>query len=138
MADKLLGVHPDLQMAVPKIQQAMAVLGREMRPTDGARTQEQQYQIWRQGRQIPGPFATAQKPLGSTVTNADGVVKKSNHQIKSDGFGHAVDMTFWVDGAPSWADDLPWELYGCMAEALGLKWGGRWRVPDKPHIELVG
>lgn len=142
MSSKLDGVHPDLQQRVPKIIQAMAVLGFEMRVTDGVRTQEQQYQLWRQGRQIPGPFATPERPLGSTVTALDGVAKKSNHQPVG-GFGRAVDMTFWVNGVPSWADDLPWRCFGECAKALGLKWGGDWKdkqgrpKPDNPHIELT-
>ena len=127
MADKLLGVHPDLQIAVPKIVAALAALGFEMRVTNGLRTLAEQQALFALGRTQPGRI----------VTRADGVRHPSNHQAKPDGFGHAVDMTFWVDGAPSWADDLPWRLYGEMAKALGLKWGGDWGVPDKPHIEMA-
>lgn len=126
MSDKLSGVHPELQVAVPKIIAAMAALGFEMRVTDGLRTLEQQQELFALGRTKPGRI----------VTRADGVRNPSNHQAKEDGLGHAVDMTFWIDGAPSWADDLQWRLYGEMAKALGLKWGGFWTHPDKPHIEM--
>jgi peptidoglycan L-alanyl-D-glutamate endopeptidase CwlK len=126
MPNKLLGVHPDLQTRVPQILSAMAVLGFEMRVTDGLRTLEQQQELYALGRSKPGHI----------VTNADGVVHPSNHQQKTDGFGHAVDCTFWVEGEPSWAEDLPWRCYGECAKALGLKWGGDWGKPDKPHIEL--
>jgi len=126
MPDKLLGVHPDLQEKVHRILDAMTVLGLEMRVTDGLRTIEQQQALYALGRSKPGKI----------VTNADGVVHRSNHQVHADDFGHAVDCTFWVDGTPSWAEDLQWRLYGEMAKALGLKWGGDWSKPDKPHIEL--
>jgi peptidoglycan L-alanyl-D-glutamate endopeptidase CwlK len=133
--DKLQGVHPDLQVRVPKIIQAMAVLGYEMRVTDGVRTQDEQQELYAQGRTTPGPDVSFKRPLGRTVTNADGLSRRSNHQPVQ-GFGKAVDCTFWIGGIPSWADDLPWELYGAMAKALGLKWGGDWKSPDRPHIEL--
>lgn len=29
---------------------------------------------------------------GKKVTNCDGYIKKSNHQAKADGYGHAVDI----------------------------------------------
>jgi hypothetical protein len=32
--------------------------------------------------------------------------------------------------------DGPWERWGGLAEAAGLVWGGRWRRPDRPHVEL--
>lgn len=126
MADKLLGVHPDLQAKVAQILAAMQALGLEMRVTDGLRTLAQQQALFALGRTKPG----------SIVTRADGVRRPSNHQAKTDGVGHAVDMTFWVDDEPSWAEGLPWRLYGEMATALDLKWGGFWSIPDKPHIEL--
>jgi hypothetical protein len=46
-------------------------------------------------------------------------------------------MTFWIEGRPSWADDLPWRLYAEMAKALGLKAGADWPSPDNPHIEMA-
>lgn len=125
--DKLAGVHPDLQARVPQIISAMAVLGFEMRVTDGLRTLAQQQELFALGRTKPGRI----------VTRADGIRNPSNHQAKPDGFGHAVDLTFWVEGTPSWAEDLPWRLYGEMAKALDLKWGGDWSIPDKPHIETA-
>lgn len=126
MADKLQGVHPDLQMKVAKIIAAMAALGFEMRVTDGLRSLSEQQALYALGRTKPGRI----------VTRADGIRNPSNHQAKADGFGYAVDLTFWIDGEPSWAEDLHWRLYGEMAKALGLGWGGFWGKPDKPHIEM--
>lgn len=123
---KLHGVHPRLVAAVQRIQYAMAELGHSMFVTDGVRTLEQQMALYAQGRSAPGKI----------VTNADGWRTKSNHQVKADGYGHAVDMCFLLDGKPSWADDHPWDLYGLMAKTLGLSWGGDWKKPDRPHIEL--
>jgi peptidoglycan L-alanyl-D-glutamate endopeptidase CwlK len=128
VTDKLIGLHPRLIAAVTRITDAMAALGFHMIVTDGWRTVEQQAALYAKGRTAPGKI----------VTNADGELKRSNHQAHADGFGHAADMTF-LDGhgQPTWADDLPWRLYGEMAKSQGLVWGGEWKsITDRPHIEL--
>jgi peptidoglycan L-alanyl-D-glutamate endopeptidase CwlK len=124
--DKLQGVHPRLIEAAKKIIFAGHELGYDLIVTDGLRTTEQQVRLYAQGRTSPGKI----------VTFCDGVRKKSNHQAKPDGFGHAVDMCFRINGQPSWDDSLPWRLLGEMAKATGCKWGGDWETPDRPHIEL--
>lgn len=125
--NKLEGVHPQLARAVARILVAMAELGFPMLITDGVRSTEEQQALYAKGRTAPGP----------KVTNADGVRVKSNHQPKADGYGHAIDCCFLVDGKPSWDATLPWRLYGEAAKALGLTWGGEWKsLVDKPHIEL--
>src|SRR5690349_6606200 len=127
-SSKLSGVHPDLVAKADQIQRAMDVLGFPMVVTAGRRTAAEQAALFAQGRTKPGPNVRPGHPLGDTVTNADGVAKKSNHQVKSDGWGHAIDMAF-VDahGNPSWAEHYPWSLYGAMGKALGLEWGGDWK-----------
>jgi peptidoglycan L-alanyl-D-glutamate endopeptidase CwlK len=124
---RLDGVHPKLVKAVERIQFVMAYLNKPMMVTDGVRTLEKQRELYAQGRTNPGRI----------VTHADGVRVKSNHQAKEDGYGHAVDMTFIVDGRPAWPEDAPWRLYGEVAKACGCKWGGDWlNFQDRPHIEL--
>lgn len=124
---KLVGVHPDLVDTVQRILIAMAVLGWPMVVTDGVRTVEQQQAAYAQGRTAPGAI----------VTELDGIVKRSKHQVHDDGFGHAVDCAFLVHGEPSWDGHLPWQIYGAIAMRLGLHWGGTWSHPrDLPHVEL--
>lgn len=125
--EKLRGVHPRLVAAFARISYALAELGHPVIVTDGVRTLEQQRALYAQGRSAPG----------KVVTNADGVTKQSNHQPKADGFGHAIDCAFLVDGQPSWDDSHPWRLYGEAAKSQGLIWGGEWTsIVDRPHIEL--
>ncbi len=134
--DRLKGVHPRLGEQVQTLLIAMEVLGFPMMITDGVRTVEQQQALFALGRTKPGKI----------VTYADGVKNKSNHQPKADGLGRAVDCCFLVDldhdgqtDDPTWDLKRPWNLYGEMAIALGLEWGGRWlSIKDLPHIELKG
>lgn len=124
------GLHPRLVLAVPKILDAMMCLGFPMMVTQGLRTTAQQQALYAQGRTAPG----------NIVTDCDGIVHMSNHQIKIDGFGHAVDLAFLVDNKPSWDLHLPWHAYGECAKALGLKWGGDFpassHLVDLPHVEI--
>jgi peptidoglycan L-alanyl-D-glutamate endopeptidase CwlK len=125
--DKLNGTHPDLRSKVELILTAMEALGFPMVVVEGVRSAERQQGLYAKGRTAPGPI----------VTHVDGVRKRSNHQIKADGFGHAVDCAFLKDGRVSWDTKHPWKLYGAMAETLGLVWGGKWaKLVDMPHVEL--
>lgn len=127
MTDPLSAVHPTLARHVQRILTAMSALGFPMVVTDGVRTEAEQAALYAKGRTTPG----------SIVTNADGTRKKSNHQAKADGYGHAVDCAFLANGQPSWAESHPWALYGAMAKALGCVWGGDWvALHDRPHVEL--
>lgn len=125
--EKLVGVHPELATKIMKVLAAMTTLGYPMVVTDGVRTLEQQQALFAKGRSAPGPI----------VTNSDGVDSKSNHQVKADGYGHAVDCAFVVGGQVTWDSHLPWTLYGAMVQAVGLYWGGNWKsIHDMPHAEL--
>lgn len=131
MSRSLDKVHPELRTRLEKILAAMELLGFPMFVVATTRTLEEQQALYAQGRTKPGQI----------VTYADGVRVKSNHQIKDDGWGYAVDCAFVDDPATpiveTWDEKCPWDLYGLMAEKLGLVWGGRWKRPvDKPHIEL--
>jgi peptidoglycan LD-endopeptidase CwlK len=118
--NKLEGVHPELVFRVNKILKAMDALGHPMKVISGVRTTAEQQKLF---TQVP------------KVTNCDGIVKKSNHQAKLDGFGHAVDICF--QGTDPFGENQPWAIYGAIAKFLGLKWGGDFTtIKDRPHIEL--
>ncbi len=72
--------------------------------------------------------------MGSQVTNADAYM--SYHQ-----YGLASDCAFLRDGKIVLSEQDPWamrgyQLYGEVAEAAGLHWGGRWKLRDYGHVEL--
>lgn len=126
--DKTLGLHPTLREKITRILKGMEALGWKMIITDGVRTTEEQVALYAKGRTTVGPV----------VTNCDGVIKKSNHQVHPDGFGHAVDCCFLDSkGLPTWDHTYPWKLYGEAVKASGLVWGGSWvSLADLPHAEL--
>lgn len=72
--------------------------------------------------------------MGAAVTNARAF--QSWHQ-----YGLAADCAFWRDGKLVISEKDPWamrgyQLYGEVAEQLGLTWGGRWKMMDLGHTEL--
>jgi hypothetical protein len=44
---------------------------------------------------------------------------------------HGPDKLLWT------ASDPIWLRLGAIGESLGLRWGGRWSVPDLGHFEYV-
>lgn len=72
--------------------------------------------------------------MGSHVTNA--VAFQSYHQ-----YGLAADSAFMRNGKLVISERDEWamrgyQLYGQEAEAMGLTWGGRWKMMDFGHVEL--
>ncbi|XLZ71950.1 M15 family metallopeptidase [Massilia sp. SR12] len=71
---------------------------------------------------------------GSNVTNA--AAFQSWHQ-----YGLAADCAFLRDGKLVISERDPWamrgyQLFGEVAESLGMTWGGRWKMMDFGHTEL--
>ena len=123
-ARTLATIEPDLAARVRRVLAALAALRYPMVATDGRRTTAQQAALYAQGRTKPG----------KVVTHLDGVEKRSKHQD-----GRAVDCCFLTATGTPWQPMWtgPWEAYGACGEALGLIWGGRWRMRDRPHLEMT-
>ena len=118
---QIVHLHPDLKtviteaLSISPIDYGILHLG-------GARTAEEQHDLWLQGR-----FGHE----GKIVTDKDGHTNPSNHQIKPDGLGYAVDVVPFMGGKPTWS----WEWIFPMIRAIGqvardkgvsLRWGGVW------------
>ena len=72
--------------------------------------------------------------LGPNVTNARAY--QSYHQ-----HGLAADSAFLHDGKIVISEKNPWamkgyQLFGEVAESVGLTWGGNWKMMDLGHVEL--
>ena len=136
--DKMKKVHPKL---VEVIKAAIVNSPFDFRITDGARTTEEQFALYQKGRTLPGP----------KVTNCDGKKFKSNHQIKSDGYGHAVDIfpcgviengVYRKFTSEEGYDDKKLKsianhiLAIAKSKNINVEWGGNWKMHDTPHFEL--
>lgn len=132
-------VHPDL---VKIMKAAITNSPYDFRITAGARTAEEQNALYQMGR----------TRKGAIVTKADGYRNKSNHQIKSDGYGHAVDIFVCgkYDESGNYIKFTSEQGYEsskmkevadhikATAKSLGLhiEWGGDWKFYDSPHFQV--
>ena len=132
--DTMVGVNPNL---VKVIKEAIVNSPFDFMITQGVRTAKYQNELYQQGR----------TKRGLKVTNADGYIKKSNHQMKVDGYGYAIDFVI-MDKTKK--DGFDWDTeskYEAVAKHLlevghklgiDLEWGGDWRFKDYPHIQIAG
>ena len=136
--DKMKKIHPKL---VEVMKAAIENSPYDFRITDGARTTEEQFALYQIGRSKPGRI----------VTNCDGKKAKSNHQIKSDGYGHAVDIfpcgiiengEYRKFTSAEGYDDKKLKLIAdhilavAKSKNINIEWGGNWKMNDTPHFEL--
>ena len=129
--NNLNGVHPKL---VNLLETSLRNSPCDFTITDGVRTLQQQAALYAQGRTTPG----------NIVTNCDGIRSKSNHQVKADGYGHAVDLYPYHNGSVQ-LNDIPKlrqiaDHIKATAKSLGvnIRWGGDFTsLKDYPHFELI-
>ena len=122
---KLRTVHPDLQTLFQVVVKYF-----DCTVTSGLRTREEQEALYAQGRTKPG----------NIVTNADGVIHKSNHQG-----GNAVDVVPYPE---MWSDKKKLREFGGFVLGIAailkdqgvididVEWGGHWRFLDLPHFQV--
>jgi len=140
--EKMKGVHPKL---IELMKKAISDSPYDFKIVQGLRTAEYQNSLYQQGRTKPGKI----------VTKLDGYNRKSNHQAKADGYGHAVDIAVCgqydqngnyvkcTTDAEMFDNKKLVEIskhIKAVAEDMGLEivWGGEWKtLYDTPHYELV-
>lgn len=140
--EKMKGVHPKL---IELMKKAISDSPYDFKIIQGLRTAAYQNELYQQGRTRPGKI----------VTKLDGYNRKSNHQAKADGYGHAVDIAVCghydqngnyvkcTTDAEMFDNKKLVEIsrhVKAMAKEMGLDivWGGDWKtLYDTPHYELV-
>lgn len=140
--EKMKGVHPKL---IELMKKAISNSPYDFKIVQGLRTAEYQNELYQQGRTKPGKI----------VTKLDGYNKKSNHQAKADGYGHAVDIAVcghydqngnyvkYTTDAEMFDNKKLVEIsrhVKAVAKEMGMEivWGGDWKtLYDTPHYELV-
>ncbi len=129
--DTMAGVNPNL---VRVIKEAIATSPFDFMITQGLRTAKYQNELYQQGR----------TRKGIKVTNADGYIKKSNHQMKIDGYGYAIDFAVLYKATIDWDTESKYEAVAKHILEVGhklgvnLEWGGDWKFIDFPHIQIAG
>ncbi|WP_128330268.1 M15 family metallopeptidase [Apibacter sp. HY039] len=129
----LKGIHPDLiTVLVTAIQNSPY----DFTLTNGVRTTSEQQELYSKGRSQPGP----------KVTYTDGIKNKSNHQLKEDSFGYAVDLYPYFEGAVQVQGEEVAKRLTAIAQHIiqtgkklniMIEWGGNWKsFKDTPHFEL--
>jgi len=113
-------LNPDFQQRLLLVFRIMKEKhGYEMALLEGYRSPERQQEL---------------AAMGPNVTNA--AAFQSWHQ-----YGLAADSAFLRNGRIVISEKDPWamrgyQLYGEVAESVGLTWGGRWKMMDFGHTEL--
>lgn len=125
--NRLTGVHPDLAACAEK---ALSYGLMDFSVAQGVRTDQQQVDLYEQGRTKPGKIVTW--------------TLKSNHLLQADGYGHAIDLVPYIGGKQNWDDLQNFHFLATMmfraAMELGVSigWGGHWtKNKDYPHFELL-
>ncbi len=129
---KINDCAPELQDLARLFAVRMAEQGIPFMFTCTRRTQQEQDDLWAQGRTKPGKVVTW--------------TRKSKHID-----GNAFDIAILKNGKPTW--DLKTSVDGDsvadyieageIGESVGLKWGGRFKdrfgdsCPDFPHFEIA-
>lgn len=117
-------LHPSIQPFARELVRTAAASGIELAVTDGYRSNEQQAELYAQGRTKPGLIVTHAKP-GQSWHN----------------YGLAFDVAVMSDGRWTWPNDMAlWERIGALGKSVGLEWGGDFPEGqvDRPHFEHRG
>lgn len=109
---------PGAERVMRRLLRALLDAGLDAKIISGTRTYAEQAQLYAQGRTAPGPKVTNAPP------------GHSNHN-----FGLAVDIALFDDG--DYLESSPlYNKAGAIGKAMGLEWGGDWKMHDTPHFEV--
>jgi peptidoglycan L-alanyl-D-glutamate endopeptidase CwlK len=136
--ERLSLLYPPFASALREVAKRARGLGVDLVYTNGLRTFEEQYDLWLLGRDPSGTIVDRSKivtnaPPGSSwhqwglACDFALVASRDGERIISIDWSSVADLDH--DGIVDWLEA------GTAAEAEGLKWGGRWRSPDLPHLE---
>jgi peptidoglycan LD-endopeptidase CwlK len=119
---RLANVHHQVKSAAEELICQAHAQGILVLITQGLRTNEQQAEIYAQGRTKPGNIVSYAKP-GYSYHN----------------YGLAVDYCLLdANGKAVWAVTDQWSQVAQIAKSLGFEWGGDWTdFKDYPHLQMT-
>lgn len=119
---KIEDLHPDVQDRARTILAAWKEKGLDVLVTCTYRSNEEQDELYAQGRTKPG----------MKVTKARAGESQHNYRL-------AIDVVPIVNGKPVWDAESPlWHIMAAVARSVdkSVAWGGNWpRFKDFPHFE---
>ena len=117
---RLHDVHPELRERVEATAAALFKRAIVVEVASGLRSYAEQTKLYAQGRTSAGKIVTNAR-AGSSWHN----------------FGLAVDLCPMKRGKFDWdAHHSIWVEIGLTGQAHSLEWGGSWKKPDLPHLQL--
>ncbi len=122
-------LHPNLQPIFTRFMAACAQAGLNILVTCTWRSNEEQNELYAQGRTKPGKI----------VTRARAGQSAHNYTVGGKPASKAFDIVPLVNGKPCWdAKNEAWAKAGKIGMDLGLLWYGRPGAPFKefPHFQL--
>lgn len=123
MIRALTELHPTVRRLAEAFLAACGQEGLDVRVIETYRPDERQATLYAIGR-------TTNQHL-PPVTNA-----KPGQSLH--GYRLAFDAAPFLAGKPAWERRDLFDRMGAIGERVGLRWGGRWKKPDRPHFEWSG
>lgn len=110
---------PGAERVMRRLLRALLDAGLDAKIISGTRTYAEQQKLYNQGRNgNPGPIVTNAPP------------GHSNHN-----FGLAIDIGLF-NGSDYLESSPLYNKAGAIGKAMGLEWGGDWKMNDTPHFEV--
>ena len=124
---KLTDLSPAAKVLVEKFIEACDKQGIDLLVTCTWRSNEEQNELYAQGRSKPGRI----------VTNAKAGQSRHNGMLNGKPASTAVDVVIIENGKCIWdVKDPRWAVVGKIGESVGLEWAGRWKkFPEFPHFQ---
>jgi len=123
---QLSDLHPKLQEKAPVLLSRAKAQGIDVLIYCTHRPDKEQAEEYAKGRTKRGRITTKAKPGESP----------HNFMNKGKPAAMAFDCVPVKNGKALWDDAKSYAAIGKIGEDLGLVWGGRWKMRDKPHFEL--
>jgi peptidoglycan L-alanyl-D-glutamate endopeptidase CwlK len=155
---KIEDLTPEMQIAFSMFKEKMDEAGISFIVTCTARSVKEQYALYAQGRQPLEEVNALRKMAGLWLISEKENKRKVTWTLRSkhlvdldDGSAdndksQAFDIVITKDKKAQWDikvdvndNDIPDYLEaGRIGESIGLRWGGRFKSPDRPHFEYMG
>lgn len=139
--DHLETLHPVFRAYVAQLLATCEARGCPFRITHSQRSYAVQNALYWQGRLSLPEVNELRHVVGLPPIEAhqNRIVTHAPMGYSLHNYGLAADVCYAVgDPYDEQGKLLSWDAFGTLAEGLELTWGGRWKTPDRPHVEWTG